>query len=65
MIRTPRPLAWFGLRSNITVISRFLSENEKLSLFRVADNGYELCATRNDPARIARRYEALFDELLR
>ena len=31
---------------------------------RLGNNGYELCATRNDPGRIAKRYEDLFDEVL-
>jgi glycosyltransferase involved in cell wall biosynthesis len=136
VIRTPRRLSALARRSNITVIPRFLSENEKISLFHLADiflyptfeeaygivfleamsqrtpiisyaesampevianggvlaplndirrmtewldllvrspqqrerlgnNGYELCATRNDPGRIAKRYECLFDEVLR
>ena len=136
VIRTSRRLSLLARRSNITVIPRFLSENEKISLFRLADiflyptfheaygivfleamsqrtpiisyaesampeviakggvlaplndirrmtelldhlvhspqqrerlgnNGYELCATRNDPGRIAKRYEELFDEVLR
>ena len=135
-IRTSRRLSPLARRKNLTVISRFLSENEKISLFRLADiflyptcteaygivfleamsqrtpiisyaesampevigkggvlaplddirrmtelldhlvhspqqrerlgnNGYELCATRNDPVRIAKKYEDVFDEVLR
>ena len=32
---------------------------------RLGNNGYELCATRNDPVRIAKKYEDVFDEVLR
>ncbi len=135
VIRTPRRYLLAGFDSNITVLNRFLSEDEKLSLFRVADiflyptfheaygivfleamsqrtpiisyaesampevigkggvlaplddwrrmtelldllvhspqqrerlgsNGYALCMKRNDPHRIAREYEAIFDDAL-
>ncbi|MFP8875777.1 MAG: glycosyltransferase family 4 protein, partial [Myxococcota bacterium] len=31
---------------------------------RLGNNGYALCTSRNDPHRIARKYEAIFEEAL-
>ncbi len=135
VIRTPRRYPLARRRGNLTVLNRFVSEDEKLSLFALADvflyptceeaygvvfleamsqrtpilsyaesampevigrggilaplgdlrrltellehllrspqqrerlgnAGFELCAARNDPRRIAARYAALFDEVL-
>lgn len=136
VIRTPRRYPLASRRRNLTVLNRFVSEDEKLSLFALADvflyptreeaygivfleamsqrtpilsyaesampevigrggmlaplgdrrrlaelldhlldsprqrerlgnAGFELCATRNDPRRIAARYAELFDEVLK